>query len=307
MKLVFVPLFLLLASGWAWAGEDDLNQAERLYKQMRYDKAITAVTHALESPNNNPEQLVEAYKLQGLCLSALGRTEESVMAFRRLLAINPVFHLSHNVSPKLMSPFSKALNAEQKPIALSHEPPGTVRKLAGQDLEVTLQSDPLGMVSSIRLLFWAEDNKENKLETAVIGPGKVLIRLPQEIKAVKISYYFEAANKFGGVLYRAGTKDKPFEVQIKVGQPPALTGLPGSEGQGGSVAAMTANGRPLTASESDQEKKTAGRPFYKTWWFWTVVGVAVVGAAVGTGIAIAKGKETSSANDYYSITVTSKQ
>ena len=302
MKSAFVPLFLLLASGWTWAGEDDLKQAEQLYKQMQYDKAITIITHVLESPKNNPEQLVEMYRLQGLCLSALGRTEESVKAFRRLLAIDPTFRLSLKVSPKLSPPFSKALNIEQKPIALLHKPPETVKTPAGQELEVTLQSDPLGMVSGVRLLFWGEDNKENTLEVVVTGPGKVLTRLPPEIKANKVSYYFEATNKFGGVLYRAGTKEKPFELQLKVVQPPALVGLPPSGGQASSVAAITAMERPLATSESDREKKTTGRPFYKTWWFWTIVGVAVAGAATGAGIAIAKGKGSGGAYDYYSIT-----
>lgn len=303
MRPALVSILLLLVAGLAWAGEDDLKQTERLYKQMRYDKALATAGHAIESPDSNPEQLVEAYKLQGLCLSALGRTEESVMAFRKLLAINPVFHLPRNVSPKIASPFTKALKAEQKPIELSHQPPEAVRTLSEQELEVTLQSDPLGMVSGIRLIFWAEDNKENKVEASVVGPGKVLVKLPSEMKTSKISYYFEAANKYGSVLYRLGAKDKPLELQAKIGQPPTLTGLPPPKGQG-SFAATT--NQPLDAGESGGEKKTASRPFYKTWWFWTVVGVVVVGAAVGTGVGIAKSKESGASNDYYSIMVTSK-
>jgi hypothetical protein len=31
----------------------------------------------------------------------------------------------------------------------------------------------------------------------------------------------------------------------------------------------------------------AGRPFYKTWWFWTAAGVVAVGA--GTAIALGAG------------------
>jgi len=29
-----------------------------------------------------------------------------------------------------------------------------------------------------------------------------------------------------------------------------------------------------------------GAPVYKRWWFWTLIGAAVVGAAVGTGVAL---------------------
>ena len=28
------------------------------------------------------------------------------------------------------------------------------------------------------------------------------------------------------------------------------------------------------------------KPIYKKWWFWTIIGVAVTGAAVGTGVAL---------------------
>jgi hypothetical protein len=33
-------------------------------------------------------------------------------------------------------------------------------------------------------------------------------------------------------------------------------------------------------------KKTPAKPFYKKWWFWTIVGVAVAGATVGTAVAM---------------------
>lgn len=35
-----------------------------------------------------------------------------------------------------------------------------------------------------------------------------------------------------------------------------------------------------------RDKKPAGKPFYKRWWFWTAVGAAVAGATVGTVIAL---------------------
>jgi hypothetical protein len=32
--------------------------------------------------------------------------------------------------------------------------------------------------------------------------------------------------------------------------------------------------------------KPAPRPIYKRWWFWTVIGVAVVGVATTTGVLV---------------------
>jgi len=43
----------------------------------------------------------------------------------------------------------------------------------------------------------------------------------------------------------------------------------------------TADHAPIGATEESSE----GTAFYATWWFWTIVGVVVVGASVGVGIA----------------------
>ena len=43
----------------------------------------------------------------------------------------------------------------------------------------------------------------------------------------------------------------------------------------------------------------AGTPFYKTWWFWTIVGgVVVTGAAVGIGVAVGRPQNQ---NQFYTV------
>jgi tetratricopeptide (TPR) repeat protein len=44
---------------------------------------------------------------------------------------------------------------------------------------------------------------------------------------------------------------------------------------------------PAAPSAPEAEHHT---PIYKKWWLWTIVGVVVVGAAVGTGVGIAASK-----------------
>ncbi|MCK5795662.1 MAG: tetratricopeptide repeat protein [Deltaproteobacteria bacterium] len=39
--------------------------------------------------------------------------------------------------------------------------------------------------------------------------------------------------------------------------------------------------------ETPKPKVAASSPFYKKWWFWTAVGVVVVGTATGVGVAAA--------------------
>lgn len=40
------------------------------------------------------------------------------------------------------------------------------------------------------------------------------------------------------------------------------------------------------AAELRQQEKDQGTPVYATWWFWTVLGVVVAGAATGTALAL---------------------
>ena len=50
------------------------------------------------------------------------------------------------------------------------------------------------------------------------------------------------------------------------------------------AARLTANTEPGPVSVAS--------PFWRRWWFWTIVGVAVLGAGIGTGAALAGGDAT---------------
>jgi len=53
---------------------------------------------------------------------------------------------------------------------------------------------------------------------------------------------------------------------------------------------------PLTAGQGAPHADDGGRHWYKNPWLWTAVGVVVVGAGVGTGVALAhRGGGTSAA------------
>ncbi|GMV42305.1 MAG: hypothetical protein AMXMBFR64_40210 [Myxococcales bacterium] len=43
---------------------------------------------------------------------------------------------------------------------------------------------------------------------------------------------------------------------------------------------------------------SSGPEFYETWWFWTITGVVVAGAAVGAGIALAPAEQVTAPSDH---------
>ena len=108
------------------ARADDLGKARKYLKQMQYRQAWKMAVKAERSETSGPEQLIEAYRLQGLAQAAMGKGKRATQAFRKLLAIQPDFRLPDSVSPKLMPPFEQAVTAaaqKQKPIRLEHAPP----------------------------------------------------------------------------------------------------------------------------------------------------------------------------------------
>jgi hypothetical protein len=258
------------------ARADDLHEATRLLDIMEYKKALKAADRVLMSPKSGPHELMAAYRIKGLSLSALGKANRSLVAFRRLLALDPSFRLSEDVSPKLAAPFYQAVAMlrGQKGLELEHHPPKPGGALAGLALKVTLKSDPLRMVKSIQLRFRTDlDEKERKMTARIRKPGTVAMKLPAGFLAGEVRYYFKTTNKYGGTLALLGSMHKPFVlVAEKVEAPSRL------------VLAPMAPPEPKPPVEPvSREEPEPVAPWYQTWWFWTAAGVAtamIVGGVV---------------------------
>ncbi len=185
---------------------------------MEYSKALKLTELVLKTSERGPEELVAAYRIQGLCLSAMGKLDDAVMDFRRLLAIDPSFRLSTNVSPKLAAPFYQAvaMTQDQSRIRINHVAPQPQESLAGLELTVDLESDPLRMVGNIRLRYWTvAGGSKHRIVTPVVGLGKVSIALPQKLRALQVYYCLDATNSAGSVLVRVGSIEDPFQIALK--------------------------------------------------------------------------------------------
>jgi hypothetical protein len=76
-------------------------------------------------------------------------------------------------------------------------------------------------------------------------------------------------------------------------EPPAQTKLAEPVGPGSASKSNDTENKPpgldLSAKSESSSPTETGSPFYKTWWFWTGVGV-VVAAGVVTAVALSSGK-----------------
>jgi hypothetical protein len=286
----------------ALAGAGGLEQGEELFGQMEYEKALKCARGVIRSPQSGPGDLVAAYRLEGLCLSALGKPQEALVAFRRLLAIQPGYSLQGDFSPKLTAPFyqAMAMSREGGPIALKHVPPKPAA-LGGLGLEVTL-ADPVAMVRSIRLVYLTRQG-QREVVARQEGPGKIVLSLPDDFGSVEVAYFFEARNTHRGVVARAGTRESPFRLKVKPPvakrpPPPQKRPAPAVTPPPSPPPAWAATGKDEKPTRKDEEEEGG---FYTTWWFWTAVGVVVAGAAVGTGVALSGGESDGSVD--YPVTI----
>jgi tetratricopeptide (TPR) repeat protein len=267
----------------AAARADDLQEATRLLDMMEYKRALKAVERVFKSPESGPYELVAAYRIKGLSLSALGKVNRSLAAFRKLLAIDPSFRLSADISPKLAAPFYQAvaMQSSHKGLLLEHLPPRPEGALAGLNLAVTLKSDPLHMVRTIELRFSTDlDEKERKMVARIKKAKTVLMKLPAGFVAGEVRYYFKATNRHGATLAFVGTRQEPFVLaEVRVEAPARVVLAPPPETIPEPVPPL----EPIPPEESSDQADGEAPPWYRTWWFWTAAGVAtamIVGVVV---------------------------
>ncbi|HUU00414.1 MAG TPA: hypothetical protein VM425_03135 [Myxococcota bacterium] len=281
MRRLMLILVLFVVPALARAGDgDNLTRAKRFLDDMQYQKARRLAAGVLTSAGSGPEELVAAYRIHGLSLSAMGKTAAALADFRKLLAIKPDFRLSDDVSPKLAAPFYQAvaINKNLAPLSLRHKAPAAREVLSGLSLPVEFVN-PLGMIRSIRLHYRTDlSAKQKELVFPVKKSGATQPQLPGKLKARRVSYYFEALNRSGGVLARAGSQKKPFEVRVAIVSAPrkmAMNVEPQPKPQPGPLPSPLSEPQPKPDSGNDFT------PWYQSWWFWTAVGVVAAGATTG--------------------------
>ena len=266
---------------------DDLEKAVELTLQMDYPQALKLANKALKSSSSGPGELAKAYEIQGSCLASLGKTKSAVQSFRRLLAIDPTYRFGENISPKIAEPFDQALkeSKDQKKITLSHAAPAKELPLDKLELKANLEADPLSMVKKIRMRYQADGGKQKRKTKRIRGTGTVALKFPKKLKAKEISYWFEAVNRNGGVLARAGTKTEPFMVKPQPPPPPVVAVSPVVKKKLELKPPTPLPVVPPPVKTPLPEEDDKGGAWYEQWWLWTGVGVLVTGAVVAGVLA----------------------
>lgn len=143
----FIVAGSLLIAGMA-ARADDIQDANKLFKQKQYDQALDKVEGVLASKPKD----VQARFLKGVILIEKGKTEDAITLFQALTEDAPDRPEPYNnlgLLYALQGQYEKAKNAVEMAIriqptyALAHENLGEIyAKMASKEYERALQLDP---------------------------------------------------------------------------------------------------------------------------------------------------------------------
>jgi len=284
--------YVLLFSLPLWAGGGGLQQAQKLFYQTEYRQALRILDGVLRSPGANPKQFREALRLSGLCYSAMGKSARAEASFLRLLALDPSYRLPASVSPKLRPPFERALRKAAARGSLQVGKPRSRQVAPGRwHVQIKLQADPYRMVSAVRLRYRSGRGKKKSLVAPLSVGETSSFSLEATSPKQVIRYRLELLNRHGGVLRRIDSRGRPFELRTVVSTPePVAAATTTTSLVKKDRPPVTSTTTAVTGSTAVDTRKTKPvvreKSWWQSWWFWTIVGVAVAGAATGTVVCL---------------------
>ena len=82
------------------SNEQLLDEAQRLYDDLEYDRVLPITEAILARPNVPIEQQLDAYLLQGSAIAIIGNPVEAERSFRLLLRGRPSYELPASTPPR---------------------------------------------------------------------------------------------------------------------------------------------------------------------------------------------------------------
>ncbi len=241
----------------AQGGNPLIRRGAELYDELRYEEALQTLSAALVRSGNSDADRATIYRLLAFTYLALGRQEEAAGAYRSLLAIDPEFE-ARDLSPRMRAFFRQVKEqweAEGRP-GVATAPPAPVRILhtsppqadPGESVELSATlDDPDGRVEQLVLAYRQGTDSVFQRLDCEDRDGTWVATIPgEDVQPPLVEYYFEALD----------AQNLPVAAR-------------------GDVAA------PLRIAVEGADERVVTK-----WWLWTIIGVAVVGAAVTTGLLL---------------------
>lgn len=274
MRALALALLLASLAGTAHAQGSVTTDLAAIREQIlyaNYPDAIAAAQLLLADTSLTADDRNAALELLATAQVANRQTDDATATLALLYARDPEHRLTDpDASPPVISAFARAREARPTPVTvtLAHTSPGTlatrespvieVRATAGADAidEVRLAYRHAGETGYTRVVLNLREDGTWTGRIPVVGSAS---------EVIDVAYFVTAVAPSGHELGSRGSEADPLSLRIPA-EAPGLASLRD----------------PGPARGTD----VAAEP-----WFWTVIGVVVVGAAVGIGVGVYVGTQ----------------
>jgi hypothetical protein len=285
--LATAPVYAQLAPD---TGEPDavIAQLRESVNYARYDEALDAARRILQRGDLTARQRNAALEALATVQIATNAESDARGTLEELYRRDPQHRLlDADASPRVQSAFARARDAHPAPIAVRLEqapldlrrreaPVVTVRVLVGGEA-----------VEEVRLAYRHTGESRFTRVVMALERGTARARLPlagDPSQPSAIDYFIEAVAPSLTPLARLGSEAEPLVASVP------LAGAAPSPAEVARADASRTDGWQTGVAPSAPPEGPApasdGGSIASRWWFWTLIGVVVVGGAVGTYAAV---------------------
>lgn len=260
----------LLALAWPALAEEAagpaeaLEQGRTLIRSFDYSGAVVLLEGVVSNEAATAGQRCQALELIGAAELIRRRQVQARQAFERLVTLDPGHEMNDpEIPPRVARFFAQVRERFQPPVTVEVEvrAPEAVPPDGIVTIEARVAGDAEGVEHVIVFVRSGPDQAYREVVTSRAGlEFSAEVDLPEVTTG--LDYHVEVRAPSGHVLARVGTAEEPRRVE------------PGTLPE------------PEPAPVEIEEDRDQRRPWYRTWWFWTIVGVAVAGG-VTTSVVLA--------------------
>jgi hypothetical protein len=270
----FVGLYSLDCEGDAQAqtGSDGdiFATAQSLLSAQDYGPAQQELRRLLRSGQLGPAQLVVVHRELAKCSAALRQPDNARQAYVHTLALDPEFVVAADQSPLVREPYEAAAaywQGRDRP-SYRYQPPAEFP--ASEPAVIRPEVDDGGipaLFSRQTLYLRMTDGSYHPREGQ---DGQFTLPAEELTGSTELVFFLALNDEHGNRAAQLGSAEAPFHVA-------------------------------LTATEGDDNRQVTRRQWYRTWWFWTTVGVVVVGLSLGLSVGLTRNREPNveSCNDAF--------
>jgi len=233
-----------------------LEEARELYLSFQFEGLIPKLEFALAVKGVTAAQRVEIYKLMALTHAAFDDAAQAEAAFLNILELKPDYELTGGASPKIRGYFAGAqkMYRARQAVKLQHAPPKPSAHGETTTVDVTVAAG-MDRVEAMTLHYRPRGSTSGFSQLAMARgengafSGNVPNAFPGPAGKRTLDYFVRARDASGALLASVGSEEVPLELTIET------------------------------------VEMVSSQPIYKSWVFWTAVGVGAA-AAVATPVLL---------------------